>query len=78
MDVCAGGSTTGGSVTFDNHHNEDCTITGLQSLLNCGGSFVVPAKGSMTCTVLSNATKGTYPYTASCCRKKTNPSIVYQ
>ena len=78
MDVCAGGTTTGGSVTFENHNNEECTITGLGSLLNCGSPFIVPAKGSMTCTVLSNATKATYPYTASCCRKKTNPSIVYQ
>jgi hypothetical protein len=78
MYVCAGGTTTGGYFTFDNNHNEACTITGMQILLSCGSSFVVPAKGSMTCNVLSNATKGTYPYTASCCRQRTNPSVVYQ
>ena len=79
MDVCAGGTTSGGSITFENHHEESCTVTGLQSLLDCGSSFVVPAKGSLTCNVLSNATKGTYAYSASCCgKKRTNPSIVYQ
>jgi hypothetical protein len=78
MDVCAGGTTTGGSVTFENHHNEACTLTGLGSLLSCGSSFVVPAKGSLTCNVLSNAAKGSYPYTASCCgKKRTNPAIIY-
>lgn len=78
MDVCAGGTVNGTSVTFNNNHDEACTITGLQSLLSCGSSFVVPAKGSLTCNILSNATKGTYPYTASCCKKRTNPSIIYQ
>lgn len=84
MDVCAGGTTTGGSITFENHHSEACTLAGLGNLLDCGNSFVVPAKsgntaGTLTCNVKTGAAKGTYEYTASCCgKKRTNPSIVYQ
>jgi len=85
MDICAGGTTNGGSITFENHHEEACTIGGLGNLLSCGNSFSVPAKsgsnpGTLTCTILSTAAKGTYPYTASCCSRKTqtNPAIIYQ
>lgn len=84
IDVCAGGNASGTSVTFENHHEESCTISGLGTLLSCGNSFSVPAKsggtaGSLTCSILSSAAKGTYSYTASCCgKKRTNPAIIYQ
>jgi len=86
LDICAGGTADQGSttITFLNHHDVECTITGLGSLVDCGDSFGVSPKsgstpGSKTCTILSTASPGSYEYSASCCRKKeTNPAIIYQ
>jgi hypothetical protein len=85
IDLCAGGTVSAGSttITFTNHRPRACTITGLGDLLSCGDPFSVPAKangvnGTITCTILSNAAAGTYPYSSSCCDGETNPSIVYQ
>jgi hypothetical protein len=85
IDLCAGGTVSAGSttITFTNHRPKACTITGLGDLLSCGDPFSVPAKangvnGTITCTILSNAAAGTYPYQSSCCDDQTNPSIVYQ
>jgi len=85
FDLCAGGTVSAGSttVTFTNHRPNACTITGLGSLLSCGNSFVVPARangvnGSITCTILSNAAAGTYPYSSTCCDDQTNPVIIMQ
>jgi hypothetical protein len=85
IDLCAGGTVSAGSttITFTNHRPNACTITGLGSLLSCGNSFPVPAKasgvnGTKTCTILTNATAGTYPYSSSCCGDETNPVIIMQ
>jgi hypothetical protein len=85
IDLCAGGTVSAGSttITFTNHRPNACTITGLGNLLSCGNSFSVPAKangvnGTITCTILSNAAAGRYPYSSSCCDDETNPVIIMQ
>jgi hypothetical protein len=85
FDLCAGATASAGSttLTFTNHRPSACTITGLGNLVDCGNSFSVPAKadgvnGSKTCTILSNAAAGTYPYSSTCCADETNPSIILQ
>lgn len=84
IDLCAGGTASAGSttITFTNHRNSACTITGLGSLVDCGDSFSVPAKangvnGTKTCNILSGATPGTYTYSSTCCDDETNPAIIY-
>ena len=83
IDLCAGGTASAGSttITFTNHRPNQCTITGLGTLLDCGNSFSVPAKangvnGTVTCTIIGPP--GTYPYSSSCCDDQTNPAIIYQ
>src|SRR5215467_2742998 len=78
IDICAGGTVTGDSISFDNHHGHDCTVTGLGDLVDCGDSFTVPAKSSKVCNILPGAQPGTYPYNADCCDKAANPVIIYQ
>jgi hypothetical protein len=84
MDVCAGGTVSGKSITFINHRPKPCTVTGLGNLVDCGNSFTIPAKsgggnpGTLTCGILAGAPKGSYPYQADCCDKQTNPVIIYQ
>lgn len=84
IDVCAGGTVSGNTITFINHRPKSCTITGLGKLVDCGNSFSVPAKsgggspGTQTCAILPNAQKGSYSYQASCCGDQTNPVIIYQ
>lgn len=85
MDVCAGGTISVGanSVTFENHHTEACTISGCTMPGWPTTNPVVPAKsgdtpGTLTVDLSTRAVKGDYPYTASCCRKKTGPAIKVQ
>lgn len=78
IDICAGGTVSADSITFVNHHGQDCTVTGLGDLVDCGDSFTVPKKSSTTCTILADAQPGSYPYSADCCDKDTNPVIIYQ
>jgi hypothetical protein len=90
FDVCAGGTVSAGNttITFTNHRAESCTVSddgsGMSlSTLTGNSSVVVPAKGgtppvdgSVTLNILTTATPGTYTYSASCCKKRTNPSII--
>jgi hypothetical protein len=81
FDLCAGATASAGSttLTFTNHRSHSCTITGLGNLVDCGNSFVVDAKSSKTCNILSNAAAGTYPYSSPCCDgPDTNPVIIMQ
>lgn len=85
FDLCAGATASAGSttLTFTNHRPHSCTITGLGGLVDCGNSFVVPAKangvnGTKTCGILPTATAGTYTYSSSCCDDEMNPVIILQ
>jgi hypothetical protein len=92
FDVCAGGTVSAGNttITFTNHRTETCTVSDdgsakSLSALTGNSSVLVPAKsgnppvdGSVTLNILTSATPGTYTYSASCCKKRTNPAIIYQ
>ncbi len=85
FDLCAGATATPDSttLTFTNHRPKACTITGLGGLVDCGNSFVVPAKenhvdGTKTCNILPNAIAGSYVYQSTCCDSETNPVIIMQ
>lgn len=85
MDICAGGTINAGatSITFTNHHMEQCTIT------SCGlpgwptTPPVVPGKqgnnpGTKVVDLTTPATVGNYPYTPNCCPQAGSPEIKVQ
>ncbi len=85
MDVCAGGTINAGAttVTFENHHPESCTISGCTMPGWPTSDPVVPAQqgghpGTLTVQLSQPAVVGDYPYTASCCKKRTGPQIKVQ
>jgi hypothetical protein len=80
FDLCAGADASADSttLTFVNHHNASCLITGLGALVECGNSFTVDPQSSRTCKILSGASRRTYEYSTSCCKREQNPSIIYQ
>lgn len=85
MDVCAGGTISVGanSVTFENHHTETCTLSGCDMPGWPTTDPVVPAKsgetpGTLIVNLSTPAVAGNYPYSASCCKKRTGPEIKVQ
>jgi hypothetical protein len=77
---CADGgdATVGETFDFENHGDEPCTLGGYSSFLTVATN-PVPAKsgttpGTSSATVL-NVADGDYSYTASCRKKRGNPSI---
>jgi hypothetical protein len=85
MDVCAGGTINAGatSITFTNHHPEDCTITGCDMPGWPTTDPVIPGKqgstpGSLAVDLSTPATQGTYDYTPDCCDEETGPQIKVQ
>lgn len=85
MDVCAGGTINAGatSITFTNHHSEDCTITSCDMPGWPTTDPVIPRKqgstpGSQIVELSTPATPGTYDYTPTCCDEETGPQIKVQ
>jgi hypothetical protein len=82
MDVCGGGaiSTITSSITFENNHAEACTLSGSALPGWPTTDPVVPARangidGTLTIPLSPPLPTGDYPYSASCCRKRTDPQI---
>jgi hypothetical protein len=85
MDVCGGGtiSTTTSSITFDNNHPEACTLSGCTLPGWPTTDPVVPARangtdGTLVVNLSPPLSVGDYSYSASCCRKRTDPVIKVQ
>jgi hypothetical protein len=85
MDVCGGGTISVGatSISFTNDHTEPCTLSDCTLPGWPTTNPVIPAKqgstpGTGTVPLSTPATAGDYPYTASCCKKRTGPQIKVQ
>jgi len=85
MDVCGGGTISVGatSITFENHHADDCTLSDCNLPGWPTTSPVVPKKvggtaGTLTVPLNPPAVAGDYTYSPSCCTKRTNPTIKVQ
>ena len=85
MDVCGGGtiSTTTSSITFVNNHPEACTLSGCTLPGWPTTDPVVPARangtdGTLVVNLSPPLPTGDYPYSASCCKKRTDPVIKVQ
>jgi hypothetical protein len=86
MDVCAGGTISAGatSITFTNHHDEECTITSCDMPGWPTTDPVIPKKkdgvaGTQVVDLTEPAVAGnTYDYTPDCCDEETPPQIRVQ
>jgi hypothetical protein len=85
MDVCGGGTISVGatSITFENHHDQTCTLADCTMSGWPTTDPVVPAKngatpGTLTVQLSSSAVAGDYTYTPSCCNKRGAPVIKVQ
>ena len=85
MVVCAGGTIRVGDTLIDfvNHHNVDCTLSDCDMPGWPTTDPLVPKKvgstpGTSTVGLSTPATACDYTYSASCCAKRTNPTIKVQ
>lgn len=85
MDICGEKTLPAGStsLTFNNHHQKACNITGLNlpNASPAGPNYSVPGKSGSnpgTLTITFTSTAGRYPYTADCCPQNTQPVIIIQ
>jgi hypothetical protein len=83
MDVCAGGtiSKNDTSISFVNHHEEACTLSGCTMPGWPTTNPVVPAKsngvdGTLTVPLSTPATVGSYSYSGSCCGGKRGAPVI--